>query len=608
MLAAKTPLPVLGVPVTSAHLQGLDSLLSIVQMPAGMPVATFAIGAAGAHNAGLYAVAILALTRRRAGRGGSTPSARPRPSACSSSRSRGPRDPARRHRRRARRRPARPDVHAAGALDGLPRGGARSRSAEPGRAAWPTATSAADYADEAALDALAAACAAVTTEFENVPAAALERLARHEHRAARRRGRGDRPGPDRREAAFCSDSGFATAPFRPVALGARSSQAAVARSRSPALLKTSRLGYDGKGQAPVTDRPSAPRGVRALRRRALRAGGAADARDRALGRAGAGRRRRASPPFRWARTGTGTASSRPRSCRPACPSGSPTRRGPSRSPVAERMAYVGVLGVELFVANGGRLFVNEMAPRPHNSGHYTMDACSVDQFEQQLRALCGLPLGEPRLLTPVAMINLLGDLWRAGRAALGRGAPPPRRPPAPLRQGRAEAGPEDGPPQLPRPRRRRRRSRSPSRRTRRSWRPRLSPSDQEHSMSLLIALALSALAGARRRMPVAGRRHRLPGPASRTMSPSRGGRARSIRSPSRVAKQPVKLCYGRPSLARAQMIGGEAVPYGKLWRTGANEPTIFFTPVARDSRRDRRCRRGRTRSIRCPARRSGRSS
>ena len=73
-----------------------------------------------------------------------------------------------------------------------------------------------------------------------------------------------------------------------------------------------------------------------------------------------------------------------------------------------------MLGVELFVANGGRLFVNEMAPRPHNSGHFTMDACTVDQFEQQLRALCGLPLGQPRLLSPVTMINLLGDLWQAG--------------------------------------------------------------------------------------------------------------------------------------------------------------------------------------------------
>jgi 5-(carboxyamino)imidazole ribonucleotide synthase len=82
--------------------------------------------------------------------------------------------------------------------------------------------------------------------------------------------------------------------------------------------------------------------------------------------------------------------------------------------VAEALRYVGVLGVELFVANGGRLFVNEMAPRPHNSGHYTLDACSTDQFEQQLRTLCGLPLATPRLLSPIAMVNLLGDLWRCG--------------------------------------------------------------------------------------------------------------------------------------------------------------------------------------------------
>jgi 5-(carboxyamino)imidazole ribonucleotide synthase len=75
---------------------------------------------------------------------------------------------------------------------------------------------------------------------------------------------------------------------------------------------------------------------------------------------------------------------------------------------------VGVLGVEMFVADGGRIYVNELAPRPHNSGHYTLDACSVDQFEQQLRALCALPLAEPRLLSPVAMINLLGDLWSSG--------------------------------------------------------------------------------------------------------------------------------------------------------------------------------------------------
>jgi 5-(carboxyamino)imidazole ribonucleotide synthase len=82
--------------------------------------------------------------------------------------------------------------------------------------------------------------------------------------------------------------------------------------------------------------------------------------------------------------------------------------------VAEAMQYVGVLGAELFVAPGGRLLVNEIAPRPHNSGHYTVDACSADQFEQQLRTLCGLPLARPWLLSPVAMINLLGDLWSDG--------------------------------------------------------------------------------------------------------------------------------------------------------------------------------------------------
>jgi 5-(carboxyamino)imidazole ribonucleotide synthase len=82
--------------------------------------------------------------------------------------------------------------------------------------------------------------------------------------------------------------------------------------------------------------------------------------------------------------------------------------------VAAALDYVGVLGVEMFVADGGRIYVNELAPRPHNSGHYTLDACDVDQFEQQLRALCALPLAPPRLLSPVAMVNLLGDLWSAG--------------------------------------------------------------------------------------------------------------------------------------------------------------------------------------------------
>jgi len=79
--------------------------------------------------------------------------------------------------------------------------------------------------------------------------------------------------------------------------------------------------------------------------------------------------------------------------------------------VAEALDYVGVLAVEFFFTTDGELLINEMAPRPHNSGHFSLDACVTSQFEQQVRALCGLPLGSARLLTPVTMLNLLGDLW-----------------------------------------------------------------------------------------------------------------------------------------------------------------------------------------------------
>jgi 5-(carboxyamino)imidazole ribonucleotide synthase len=82
--------------------------------------------------------------------------------------------------------------------------------------------------------------------------------------------------------------------------------------------------------------------------------------------------------------------------------------------VVEALDLVGVLCVELFLARDGRLLVNELAPRPHNSGHYTFDASATSQFEQQLRAVCGLPLGSTAQLAPAAMANLLGDLWAGG--------------------------------------------------------------------------------------------------------------------------------------------------------------------------------------------------
>jgi len=82
--------------------------------------------------------------------------------------------------------------------------------------------------------------------------------------------------------------------------------------------------------------------------------------------------------------------------------------------IMEQLAYVGVLCVEFFLTSDGRVLVNEIAPRPHNSGHLTIDACVTSQFEQQVRAICGLPLGATTLLRPAAMANLMGDAWTGG--------------------------------------------------------------------------------------------------------------------------------------------------------------------------------------------------
>ena len=82
--------------------------------------------------------------------------------------------------------------------------------------------------------------------------------------------------------------------------------------------------------------------------------------------------------------------------------------------VASRLSYNGVLCVEFFILRDGRMLANEIAPRPHNSGHYTIDACITSQFEQQARVLCGVPLGATDLHCPAAMVNLLGELWAGG--------------------------------------------------------------------------------------------------------------------------------------------------------------------------------------------------
>ena len=102
----------------------------------------------------------------------------------------------------------------------------------------------------------------------------------------------------------------------------------------------------------------------------------------------------------------------------------PTKRARRRTRIAAALDYRGVLCVELFVArDDGALLVNEIAPRPHNSGHYTIDACVTSQFEQQARVLAGLPLGDTRQHTPAVMVNLLGDIWFDERRARRRASP-----------------------------------------------------------------------------------------------------------------------------------------------------------------------------------------
>jgi 5-(carboxyamino)imidazole ribonucleotide synthase len=269
----------------------------------------------------------------------------------------------------------------------------------------------APYDDADALSELARSTEAVTTEFENVPAAALAFL------AARVR---VRPSPravaiaqDRiLEKSFLRDAGIATAPFAPVT-GVDDLETAWEAIGAPALLKTSRLGYDGKGQAVVDSREEARRAFALLgdvpcvleRRLHLEAEVSV-----VLARSESGELAPFTPGENVHERGILKTTTVPARISPALSLDAIALAGD----LATRLGYVGVLGVELFVAEGGRLFVNELAPRPHNSGHYTLDACAVDQFEQQVRTLVGLPLGAPRLLSPCCMINLLGDIWREG--------------------------------------------------------------------------------------------------------------------------------------------------------------------------------------------------
>lgn len=272
----------------------------------------------------------------------------------------------------------------------------------------------AGYNDIAALDAFARSVDVVTLEFENIEAAALERLEQQ---------RPVRPGRDvlftaqhrQREKAFLRKAGIPHVPFA-LATDPESLGAGLHSLGQPAVIKTAAFGYDGKGQRKVEadERVDPARLWEAL----------------------------GAPPAvvieKWipfemelsaicARGVDGRCTVFPvaenlhrnhilrQSLVPArAPDGAQAACERLATRLAEALDVVGLLAVEFFLTADGEVLVNEMAPRPHNSGHYTMDACGVSQFEQFLRMVCGMPPGDPALRTPVVMTNILGDAWQGG--------------------------------------------------------------------------------------------------------------------------------------------------------------------------------------------------
>jgi 5-(carboxyamino)imidazole ribonucleotide synthase len=265
----------------------------------------------------------------------------------------------------------------------------------------------APYDDPAALDVLAATCAVVTTEFENPPAAALDRLAADVTVV---------PPPaavavaqDRiAEKTFLAAHGFATAPWAPLVRDA--DVAAASAIGVPAIVKTARLGYDGKGQHAVDATDTITGAWRALgivpcvveQRVPLDVELSAIVARSACGDT-------VVYPIAENQHHDGILDVAIVPAR--IDERLAAEAGTLSVAIADALAYVGVLAVEMFVS-GGRLLVNELAPRPHNSGHWTLDGASTDQFAQQVRAVTGSALGDPSMTVPAAaMVNLLGDLW-----------------------------------------------------------------------------------------------------------------------------------------------------------------------------------------------------
>lgn len=268
------------------------------------------------------------------------------------------------------------------------------------------------YDDPDALAHMAGNCAVVTTEFESVPASTLAYLASfipvrpNAEAVAICQSRSMEKG-------FLRQHGFPHAPYAEVSREQDIENAEA--GLFPGILKVARLGYDGKGQSRVANRAAALAAFRQFN-------GAPCVLERqmnldyeisvVLARDAAGQVRCFPAIENHHRHGVLDYSIVP--VRDSAGHLAHQAAVIAES-IAARMAYVGTLGVEFFVVEG-QLHVNEIAPRPHNSAHYTLDACLTNQFEQQVRAICNLPLGDPAAHSVAVMVNLLGDIWPGSAA------------------------------------------------------------------------------------------------------------------------------------------------------------------------------------------------
>ena len=277
-----------------------------------------------------------------------------------------------------------------------------------------------DYLDPLGLAQLVDLCDAVTTEFENVPAPALAALA--ESKPVSPAASAVAIAQDRaQEKAHFVRCGVPCAPY--AVIDTAEQLAAVDDALLPGILKTTRLGYDGKGQARVASRAELASAwvemqqVPCVLEKMLPLAAECSV---IVARGADGQMVYLPPQRNLHRDGILAVTEVHADNMPPAQMEQAVAAAKS---IAAGLQYVGVLCVEFFVLQDGSLVVNEIAPRPHNSGHASMDCCDVSQFELQVRTLAGLPLVQPRQHSPAVMLNLLGDLW-FGADGQGPSTPP----------------------------------------------------------------------------------------------------------------------------------------------------------------------------------------